>query len=949
MQNSTSPRMLLLASIVALFFPACSSRPEFDCQDSDGDGYGTNCPAGPDCDDSSAACNTDCSDADQDSIPDCNDSCIDVNKDGICDSQACISDPGCDSEGLVRCISATQFQTCTETEPDCYKWSDPDSCPQWTQCQADIGCVCQNTCETEGQRACFGEDSIQFRECQRTASDCLVWGDPQSCPENSVCVEGVCEETCTSDADCSAVGDRRCYSAVKVVICEEIEPGCIRFGEPQSCPGDYVCQEGECVADCASECDSIGQKRCYDGQHEQTCYEHVQACLKWDEPIACPAHQHCSGDFCECDHACDPGETDCTTDGSDSIAVSCQTDENGCRFLAYQTCAPGTECQQGQCEPVCQSDPGCSEIGLTDCASADSVRTCLEIEPDCLQWSDAEQCGVHQLCNEGACACIEQEGCTQDGLRICEDAHHYKICQTDSQGCLAFGDAVPCPGDQICNDGLCSTQCVSDPDCNSDGDRRCVSSSEFQICELIEEDCLKWASAQSCQEHKICDGDSSECVCANPCVEGEITCDPTGLVSVCVSDEADCTYFETSECPPDLVCVAGECIELTSPVVDCGTVTFNLVDREHQEVFASGTFNDWSETDKPLTLSGGVWSAIVEVESPGSYEYKFIIDGLYQLDPLNPETVGQGYFTNSVFHIESVENCSELGAWQCLDFDTLQQCQDLQGCLSWVSLPECQGWDAFCQSSAECGSIISPQVAGASALFRYKDKGNQTVSVTGSFTEPAWDEQAAIPMDKTVGYFESPLVPLDEGTHLYKFIVDGNPIWVHDPVNPEKVPDGLGGFNSIVTIDSQCSNDCEAGQTECQDLGSELVCQLGEDGCYHYELHECTSLPVPQYCLPDRCQLFPVVEGSSVTFYYQNDTAIEVKVAGTFSEPPWSPEEALLMVGTEGVFSASLADLAAGRYEYKFIVDGQWLHDPLNTGMVDDGHGGFNSVFSIGL
>jgi hypothetical protein len=42
------------------------------CTDVDGDGYGPDCPAGPDCDDGNASCNVDCTtDADVDGMPDC--------------------------------------------------------------------------------------------------------------------------------------------------------------------------------------------------------------------------------------------------------------------------------------------------------------------------------------------------------------------------------------------------------------------------------------------------------------------------------------------------------------------------------------------------------------------------------------------------------------------------------------------------------------------------------------------------------------------------------------------------------------------------------------------------------------------------------------------------------------------------------------------------------------
>src|SRR5690606_20199847 len=41
------------------------------------------------------------------------------------------------------------------------------------------------------------------------------------------------------------------------------------------------------------------------------------------------------------------------------------------------------------------------------------------------------------------------------------------------------------------------------------------------------------------------------------------------------------------------------------------------------------------------------------------------------------------------------------------------------------------------------------------------------------------------------------------------------------------------------------------------------------------------------------------------------------------------------------------ADLPPGRYEYKYIVDGTWMHDPANKEYVMNEHGTLNSVIRI--
>ena len=41
------------------------------------------------------------------------------------------------------------------------------------------------------------------------------------------------------------------------------------------------------------------------------------------------------------------------------------------------------------------------------------------------------------------------------------------------------------------------------------------------------------------------------------------------------------------------------------------------------------------------------------------------------------------------------------------------------------------------------------------------------------------------------------------------------------------------------------------------------------------------------------------------------------------------------------------AELPPGRYEYKFIVDGEWMHDPVNKEKVKNEHQTFNSVLYV--
>ncbi len=51
-------------------------------------------------------------------------------------------------------------------------------------------------------------------------------------------------------------------------------------------------------------------------------------------------------------------------------------------------------------------------------------------------------------------------------------------------------------------------------------------------------------------------------------------------------------------------------------------------------VYLAGSFNDWSATDKKLVdkQGNGVYTTTVTLP-PGIYEYKFVINGIWTLDP----------------------------------------------------------------------------------------------------------------------------------------------------------------------------------------------------------------------------------------------------------------------------------------------------------------------------
>jgi 1,4-alpha-glucan branching enzyme len=60
------------------------------------------------------------------------------------------------------------------------------------------------------------------------------------------------------------------------------------------------------------------------------------------------------------------------------------------------------------------------------------------------------------------------------------------------------------------------------------------------------------------------------------------------------------------------------------------------------KVFVAGTFNNWSASENRLRHDGKGSYATNLVLPPGRHEYKFVIDGEWQIDTENPEWIPNG-------------------------------------------------------------------------------------------------------------------------------------------------------------------------------------------------------------------------------------------------------------------------------------------------------------------
>lgn len=95
-----------------------------------------------------------------------------------------------------------------------------------------------------------------------------------------------------------------------------------------------------------------------------------------------------------------------------------------------------------------------------------------------------------------------------------------------------------------------------------------------------------------------------------------------------------------------------------------------------------------------------------------------------------------------------------------------------------------------------------------------------------------------------------------------------------------------------------------------------------------------------------RCWIFnPKRFKVEVEFVFDHCGAEQVCICGDFNG--WQPDTLQLNGAAEGCLWERKVPLQPGRYEYKFLVDGEWVHDPNARENVLNAFGSLNSVVKV--
>ena len=312
-------------------------------------------------------------------------------------------------------------------------------------------------------------------------------------------------------------------------------------------------------------------------------------------------------------------------------------------------------------------------------------------------------------------------------------------------------------------------------------------------------------------------------------------------------------------------------------------VTFTCAEPGAGRVCLAGEFNGWSDSANPMTNKDGVWTLKLDL-APGSYQYKFVVDGNWKQDAANPEAAPDGFGGNN-----SIMKVGAGGAAAA----------------------------APAAAPAAAKPATSPAAGGKCAVtFAHAAPGAARVCLAGEFN--GWSDSAN-PMANKDGNWTL-VMDLAPGTYQYKFVVDGT--WTQDPNNAAGQDDGFGGKNSLVTvpagkdrIDAAAGGAAGAAAAGAGAAGAGAAAGDGELRSVEFAFT-------------------PVISGVSNVF-----------LAGTFND--WSDSKTRMVdADKDGTYTATML-LAQGTYQYKFVVDGQWKQDPNNPEGTDDGFGGKNSVLKV--
>ncbi|MFY0672709.1 MAG: glycogen-binding domain-containing protein [Bacteroidia bacterium] len=250
--------------------------------------------------------------------------------------------------------------------------------------------------------------------------------------------------------------------------------------------------------------------------------------------------------------------------------------------------------------------------------------------------------------------------------------------------------------------------------------------------------------------------------------------------------------------------------------------TFTLNEKlDADRMILSGSFVNWNEDLVKMKKVKNQWQANMYLPD-NVYEYKYIADGEWFVDPGNPETKLSDGHLNSILELGEkfrfkLEGYADANVVFCTgDFigwdEQRLQMEKVDG--GWVcdyTLPNGNYRYKFIvdgewitdpnnnfQVENEWDTYNSWLPVGETYMFSLKGFSlAEEVILAGTFNN--WnEEECRMVFNNAKGQWEFP-VHLPKGKHLYKYIVDG--IWMTDPENQYSEGNWEGTYNSVIWVE----------------------------------------------------------------------------------------------------------------------------------------------------
>lgn len=258
----------------------------------------------------------------------------------------------------------------------------------------------------------------------------------------------------------------------------------------------------------------------------------------------------------------------------------------------------------------------------------------------------------------------------------------------------------------------------------------------------------------------------------------------------------------------------------TSILVDGYQVTFYYFSDTAEQVAVSGTWNNWAE-DCYMTRDGNEFSYTCSMDQ-AVYQYKYIVDGEWILDPLNPNTdydaagnlnscfwnVSPVYYGNKeiilTFYNTTAEQVAVTASWNnwaedCYMsklgnmfyyiFDKAPGLNQYRFLVDGKWMLDPLNKDVVYDGAGNANSSFYietyPVISGNQVMFIFDSDMAEQVAVSGTWNN--WETDCYMEKEGDSFYY---LCNLEPGFYKYKLIVDGE--WILDPMNPCVMSDAAG-------------------------------------------------------------------------------------------------------------------------------------------------------------